>query len=113
MKIKINKISLAISHFFGYRKHEEHFDDVSIRFPYIPVTEDYCMKINDTIIEYVYYLLEGNTKLERRCANVEHIYLIDDKTSVVEKLTYIDGIIYTRNDKVALKRALALRNLEI
>lgn len=60
--IKINKISLAISHFFGYRKHEEHFDEVSIRFPYIPVTEDYCMKISDVIIEYVYYLLEGNPK---------------------------------------------------
>jgi hypothetical protein len=113
MKIKINKISLAISHFFGYRKNEEHFDDVSIRFPYIPVTEDYCMKISDVIIEYVYYLLEGNPKLQRRCANVEHIYLIDDTTSLVEQLTYIDGIIYTRNDKVALKRALTLRNLEI
>ena len=78
-----------------------------------PTHLDTANSRNDTIIEYVYYLLEGNTKLERRCANVEHIYLIDDKTSVVEKLTYIDGIIYTRNDKVALKRALALRNLEI
>jgi hypothetical protein len=111
--MKINKIRLAISHFFGYRKGEEHFDDVSITLPYIPVTDDFCMNINELIVEYVYHKLEQDPKLKRRCANVKHLYIIDDTTKLAEPLSYIDGVIYTRKDNIALKRALALKKLEI
>lgn len=32
-KMKVNKIILRICHFFGFRRNEAHFDDVTIHIP--------------------------------------------------------------------------------
>ena len=96
MNIKINKFILHIAHLFGYRKDEEHMDNITIninrdiyddrlmsilllslpdkRYVFSGNDEYHIENLVDDIKKRVYKALSDDSKLEKRCDNVKQVY---------------------------------------
>jgi len=111
--LKINKILLAMCHLFGFRKDEDHMDDITINIPGENYTEDeedsiffkddIDQYLIDGIKEYLYKFLITYPKMDKKCRNVSQVWItfyrsddvrIQRSGSVIKMLTYIDGILY-------------------
>lgn len=121
--MKINKLILKISHFFGLRLDEEHQDDITINIPTIyPETawnniwlnHDCSSKeskwVMDDILKQVYDKLEQDTKLEKRCRNVGKVLTTFYTTgkdgrynfqegSIVLTIPYVEGELWNICEK--------------
>ncbi len=83
--MKINKIVLKISHFFGFRKSEEHIDDVTINISSSFYSKDeidiilFNEKTPDYIVsdikEKAYQILKDNPKIEQKCRKSNQLWL--------------------------------------
>lgn len=133
LDLKINKFILYFSHLFGYRKGEEHMDNISInidrdiyddrlmnilllslpdkRYVFSGSDEYHIENLVDDIKKTVYKILSDNPKLEKRCDNVKQIYLTfyrsNDKVrkgSILKKMTYRDKKLYYTYDPKEVKR---------
>lgn len=111
--MKINKFILKISHFFGFRKQEEHIDNIIINLPSNYKSNDYWSEedwiVND-IKKQVYEELDKNPKLMKRCSNVGCVYVTfykQDKRGVslenCKELKYLDNTLYYATDKSDIK----------
>jgi hypothetical protein len=112
--MKIDKILLRISHFFGFRLNEEWSEDIKFNIPTCYNESDlneilYNKKCNtdrtkyiiDDVIKQTYRKLNVDSLFEKRCRRVRKVmityYTIDSKDncgSIITSLPYIDGILY-------------------
>ncbi len=102
-----------MSHLFGFRKDEEHMDNITINIPRENYTEEEVNSIFfkddideylvDSIKEYLYKFLSIHPKMNMKCINVDQVWITfyksDDKYrqrvgSVLKMLSYIDGVLY-------------------
>ncbi len=133
LDIKINKFILYIAHLFGYRKDEEHMDNITInidrdiyddrlmnilllslpnkRYVFFGNDESHIENLVDDIKKRVYKILSDNSKLEKRCENVKQVYLTfyasDDKVrkgSIIKIMMYRDKKLYYTYDTKEAKR---------
>lgn len=133
MNIKINKFILHIAHLFGYRKDEEHMDNITIninrdiyddrlmsilllslpdkRYVFSGNDEYHIENLVDDIKKRVYKALSDDSKLEKRCDNVKQVYLTfyasDDKVrkgSILKRMMYRDKKLYYTYDPKEVKR---------
>ena len=84
--MKINKLLLKISHFFGFRLNEEHQDDIMVNIPTIyhqeaieEIWDNKCESeeakwVIDDIINQVYVHFQNNPKTEKCCRNVRQVF---------------------------------------
>lgn len=108
--MKINKILIRISHFFGFNKETEHVDDISIYLD-LKMTDNCKIIITDEVLKEVHKVLDESPKLKKRCSNVSLMYLIDKNSLLMEPLGYIDGVLYTRDMNVEYERELKFKKL--
>ena len=115
--MKINKLLLKISHFFGFRLNEEHQDDILVNIPTIyhqeaieEIWDNKCESeeakwVIDDIINQVYVHFQNNPKTEKCCRNVRQVfvtYYINENGrdgSMVTTIPYVDGILYNPFEK--------------
>lgn len=117
LNLKINKLILSIAHLFGFRKGEEHMDNITInidrdtydlesmdiflfdsqlnnRYDWYK-NESGIQKLIENIKQKVYKELSDNPKLEKRCANVKQVYLtFYEKNDKVRKGSILKTLLY-------------------
>jgi len=138
LNLKINKLILFIAHLFGFRKDEEHMDNITINIDkdeydlesiniflydtdWESISENDIQGLIKDIKQKVYKELSDNPKLEKRCANVKQIHLTfyykDDKVrkgSILKTLLYQNKILYYPYDpreKKMFDRDCAIDNI--
>jgi len=115
--MKINKILLRISHFFGLRKDVVHIDDIMFRIPTDYVSIRTCVSPNkievDDMKSQTYKYLEENSIFKKKCLIVKKVYILFPDHSM-RIFNYIDGVLYYPGvDDLALERAKKLENIGI
>lgn len=112
--MKIIKYILKIQHFFGFNKDTEYIKDVTVNIDitfYPKTVQDsilYNNKESEEIATHIKSqiseLFKSNPKLEKRCRNVNQIWITfyDDPKittggSIIKKLNYVDGVLYYPN----------------
>lgn len=118
MHFKPNKIALRIAHFFGFRKGEEHIDDVTMNINVDSLSkkewEDVQLKkepakyLVDFVKEQVYTKFKSDKKFEARCRRTTQVWvtfyysdeLSDKHRSSLLKMFYYskEGKLYYEND---------------
>ena len=105
--MKINRILIKISHFFGLRLDEEHQDDITINIPtaYPEKGLDEIWDMKD-IMNQIYDRFKQDTLIEKRCRNVKQVWVTyysnPDNTgggSIVTRIPYVDGVLYNPFEK--------------
>ena len=105
--MKINRILIKISHFFGLRLDEEHQDDITINIPtaYPEKGLDEIWDMKD-IMNQIYDRFKQDTIIEKRCRNVKQVWVTyysnPDNTgggSIVTRIPYVDGVLYNPFEK--------------
>ena len=105
--MKINRILIKISHFFGLRLDEEHQDDITINIPtaYPEKGLDEIWDMKD-IMNQIYDRFKQDTIIEKRCRNVKQVWVTyysnPDNTgggSIVTRIPYVDGVLYNPCEK--------------
>jgi hypothetical protein len=116
--MKINRILLKISHFFGLRLNEEHQDDITINIPTIypsmgidEIHDNKCNSkqakwIMEDIMNQIYDRFQKDTIREKRCRNIKQVWVTyysnPNETgggSIVTIIPYIDGVLYNPFEK--------------
>lgn len=127
--MKINKIIIRITHFFGCMKKQEHIDDVEVqvclenwdedRYEHIifgsyKETEDEI----DEIKTIIFNEFKNNSKLEQRCNNVNQVWVLFRRTKIPEsdgilkRLMYKYGKLYYPTSEEDVKSFNRLMKLE-
>ena len=110
--MKINKIILRISHFFGLRRGEEHIDDVTVNIPITRYTEkekedilydsSESAEVVADIKKQIFKYFEDDVKLEARCRTTHQVWITFYESiekekaggSLMKMLYYDDGVLY-------------------
>lgn len=113
--MKINKVLLKISHFFGLRKDTVHMDDIIFKIPSDYVSIRKCVSPSqievDDMKNQTYKYLEENPMFKKDCSIVEQLYILFPDHSM-RIFQYIDGVLYYSGiDDVALVRVRKLKEL--
>jgi hypothetical protein len=125
MYFKINKFLLRIAHLLNFRLDEEHQDDITInistRYPEDELEELlYHQKENwilHDIINQIYQRFKEDLIFERRCRNVNQVFVTYYKTnnyaggSTITIIRYIDGVLYSPYDNITYMRQLKINQL--
>ena len=127
--MKINKIILRISHFFGLRRGEEHIDDVTVNIPITRYTEkekkDILYNNSESaevvvdIKKQIFKYFEDDVKLESRCRKTKQVWITfyenekkKDGGSLMKMLYYDDDVLYYPIfDRAAYDRNLKLKEV--
>lgn len=140
--MKVNKIFIKVSHFFGFNKDLEHIDDVTININ----SENYDSRLLDILLyslpdkRYIFKgddelkiqeiiadikkttqsILSTNPKLDKRCKNVKTVYLTFYKNSdkikegsILKELFYLNGKLFYTYDSKERELAIAEEKLVI
>lgn len=120
--MKINKILLRISHFFGLRKDTVHMDDIMLRINHVDdgrstfLTNDSTIMLSrhlNDIKKLIYEHLENNQIFKNKCKIVNQVWIRFANSEVI-CFDYIDNVLYySAVDRVALERARKLENIGI
>jgi hypothetical protein len=116
--MKINRILLKISHFFGLRLDEEHQDDITINIPtsypekgLYEIHDNKCKSkesklIMEDIMSQIYDRFQKDPIRERRCRNVKQVWVTyysneNEKGggSIITNIPYVDGVLYNPFEK--------------
>lgn len=107
--MKINKIILRISHFFGFRKGEQHIDDVTVNIPSDNwgETKHTDITLNDKETEddindiksQILNAFDNDPKLEERCAIASQVWITFYKSTDVNKRGSRMKMLYYNKDK--------------
>jgi hypothetical protein len=125
--MKIDKIILNLSHFFGFRLDQEHEDDISINIPTIYYKGyEYSLEeskleeenwIIQDIFEQIYKKFKEIPKFEKKCKNSGKV-LVNYKIRTINGsrnnsliIPYIDECLFDPNDKKSIKRHNMLKKL--
>ena len=126
--MKINKFILRISHIFGFRKNEEHIDDVTVNISVESYTDKNIKEIEsnsesvelvDDIKLQILKCFEDDAKLESRCRKTKQVWITfykdtSDKRggSRIKRLYYNNGVLYYPViDRVARERDIKLEKI--
>lgn len=126
--MKINKVILRISHFFGFRKSEEHIDDVTVNVSLSRYNQNQQddlkyntppIEVVDHIKKEIFRIFDSNKKLESRCRKTHQVWVtfydneLDKKGGSLMKMLYYDDnvLYYPVVDKAAYERNQKLKEI--